>query len=488
MQQSVSSNKNPITLSFNTRHLDSPHSRILEAISDALNAQNLESESDYRVDIPPSQIERGIYFAELFQKHVGSDEPGSLNRDEHGNMLRLSTDQIESIQHEAVINVPSRSYPSRYHVWKLNSLLQTGSVNIKVAFQNIASSSLGHLIVTIPANLVSNHPDEWSVWHGMKSVLVGTWGILHGLVGLKEERKCYDPTDISSMVENRKQETVARTLMANANHLNPRSFFDDRLYGKKPNKLLQSMITRIENDQNLEWGLQRNALRAQFLEELGTAASQYTMKEKESIIGMKMKAKELENLNSRYLQDGELSSAFPGYGSLLSNSKTASHVTKEFEDSFQLMVAEKKQLIRDNLVTENPILSRINEWLESRVSIQSQENYEEFRLRHMELISTRLDKMGLYQEANIFRECLNFQRNEEQQYTDQLQKVMRPAMDFVFHIGIWNPKKWAVKMSCIEAEGNRISIRGYRLLHSKQEKYEPLQTPTGDTVADFSQP
>ena len=93
------------------------------------------------VDIPPSQIERGISLTKLFQKHVGSDEPGSLNRDEHGNMLRLSTDQIESIQHEAVINVPSRSYPSRYHVWKLNSLLQTGSVNIKVAFQNIASSS-----------------------------------------------------------------------------------------------------------------------------------------------------------------------------------------------------------------------------------------------------------------------------------------------------------------------------------------------------------
>ena len=462
MQQSVSSNKNPITLSFNTRHLDSPHSRILEAISDALNAQNLESESDYRVDIPPSQIERGIYFAELFQKHVGSDEPGSLNRDEHGNMLRLSTDQIESIQHEAVINVPSRSYPSRYHVWKLNSLLQTGSVNIKVAFQNIASSSLGHLIITIPANLVSNYPDEWSVWHGMKSVLVGMWGILHGLVGLKVERICYGPTDISIMVENRKQETVARTLMANANHLNPRSFFDDRLYGKKPNKLLQSMITRIENDQNLEWGLQRNALRAQFLKELGTAASQYTMKEKESILDTKMKAKELENLNSRYLQDGELSSAFPGYGSLLSNSKTASHVTKEFEDSFQLMVAEKKQLIRDNLVMENPILSRINEWLESRVSIQSQENYEEFRLRHMELIATRLDEMGLYQEANIFRECLNFQRNEEQQYIDQLQKVTRPAMDFVFHIGIWNPKEWVVKeLLYDEEEGiHPYSIRG----------------------------
>ena len=74
------SNRNPITLSFDTQHLDSPHSTILEAVSNSKNTQNIESESDYRVELPLPQIEPGI--KELFQKHVGSDEPGSLNRDE----------------------------------------------------------------------------------------------------------------------------------------------------------------------------------------------------------------------------------------------------------------------------------------------------------------------------------------------------------------------------------------------------------------------
>ena len=168
-QETETSNRNPITLSFDKHHLDSPRSPILESVSDALNAQNMESESDYQVEIPPSQIERGTYFSNLFQKHVGSDELGSLNRDEHGNMLHLSPDQRESIKREALINVPSRTHPSRNHVWKLNSLLQVGSVNIKVTFQDIASSSLGHLIVTTPANLVSNHPERWSAWNGMKN-------------------------------------------------------------------------------------------------------------------------------------------------------------------------------------------------------------------------------------------------------------------------------------------------------------------------------
>ena len=257
--------RNPISLSFDTQHLDSQHSKILEAVSNSLNSQNIESESDYREEFPLSQIKPSTYLADLFQKHVGSDEPGSLNRDEHGNMLRLSPDQIESIQREGLINVPSRSHPSRHHIWRLNSLLQVGRVNIKVAFQIIASSSLRHLIVTIPANFLSSYPGRCIVWKGINSIHMGLWGILSCYVGgFKEDRKCYGPDDISSMVEKKKEETVCRTLMATANHLNPRSFFDDRLYGKKTDKLLQSMITRIENNESLEWGRQRDAMRAKF--------------------------------------------------------------------------------------------------------------------------------------------------------------------------------------------------------------------------------
>ena len=176
-------------------------------------------------------------------------------------MLRLSTDQIESIQREALINVPSRLHPSRFHVWRLNSLLQVGSVNIKVAFQNMASSSLDHLIVKIPANFISSNPERWSVQNGMNSIYVGIWGILHSFVGLKEDRRRYDQLKISEMVEERKQET----LKANTNQLIPRSFYDDRLYGMEHNKLLQSMTTRIEQNKNHKWGCQSNALRAQFL-------------------------------------------------------------------------------------------------------------------------------------------------------------------------------------------------------------------------------
>ena len=444
MQETATSNRNPITLSFDTTNLNSPHPRILEVVSDAFNAQNLESESDYRVNLPPSQIEHGTSLATLFQKYLGSDELGSLNRDVHGNMLRLSTDQIESIQREALINVPSRLHPSRFHVWRLNSLLQVGSVNIKVAFQNMASSSLDHLIVKIPANFISSDPERWSVQNGMNSIHSGIWGILHSLVGLKEDRRCYGLDDLIRMVEEKKQETVASTLKANANRLIPRSFYDDRLYGIKHNRLLQSMISRIEQKENYKWRCQSDALRAHFLKELGTTASQYATKEIVSILDMKMKTKKLENLKTCYLQDDELSSAFPGYGSLLSNSKTTSHLAEEFDGSLRRMVAENKQLIRDKFVKENPIMSRINEWLEIRVSTQSEEYYKEIRWRHMELVAGRLDEMGLYQEANIYRECLLFHRNEEQHYIDLLEKVVTPAQKFEFHIGIWNPEKWIV--------------------------------------------
>ena len=125
------------------------------------------------------------------------------------------------------------------------------------------------------------------------------------------------------------------------------------------------MITRIENNGTIEWGRQRDALRAQFVKELETAASQYVTKGDKSNLDVKMKARKVENMKSRYLQDDKLSSAFPGYGSLIINSKTASHVTKEFEGSLQPMVAQKKQHNHDKLVKDNPILSRIDEWLES---------------------------------------------------------------------------------------------------------------------------
>ena len=84
---------------------------------------------------------------------------------------------------------------------------------------------------------------------------------------------------------------------------------------------------------------------------------------------------------------------------------------------------------------------------------QSREYYEEIRWRHMELVGDRLDEMGLYQEANVSRERLKFQRNEEEQYIHQLQKVVTPAEVFVFHIRIWNPKNWIVSKVPNEEEG-----------------------------------
>ena len=114
------------------------------------------------------------------------------------------------------------------------------------------------------------------------------------------------------------------------------------------------MITRIEQNENHKWGCQSDALRAQFLKELGSTASQYATKEIVSILDIKMEAKKLENLKTCYLQDDKHSKAFPGYGSLLSNSKTTTHVVKEFDGSLRRMVAENEQLIRDKLVEETP--------------------------------------------------------------------------------------------------------------------------------------
>lgn len=447
MDQSTTCKGNLISLRFDQHYLDSllpPNSRFLEVISDALNAQGLQSESDYRVILPVSHIEHLemyiIRFAKLFRNPMNSDEPGSLNRDGYGNMLHLSPEQMASVRREAILRVPSRLYPDQYHVWKLNCLLQVGSENIKLAFEISSSSSLNHLIVAIPDNLFSNQCDNWSVRRGMINITTGLAKIVSSFVGLIEKIPRHSRDKILYMVEIEKQVIIASSLKRSASNLSPHSFFDDRLYDEKLTERLQTVMNRINYESSNKWCRNFHALRAQILKDFELSHSQPF--ESNRLIDKIVHAKETEHLNNSYLQDEELSSISPGYGSLLANRSIALLTIKEFELSLLEKIIKYKQEVLDKLTAENPILSRIDGWREPRVSIQVQNFDNDIRWQHLAQITDKLNDMGLYQEANTYRENLRFQRYDEQNYKDQFSKEMIPLITVQFYIFIWDPKKY----------------------------------------------
>ena len=67
------------------------------------------------------------------------------------------------------------------------------------------------------------------------------------------------------------------------------------------------------------------------------------------------------------MNDEVLERLSPGYATLLCNRKIAEDVSEEFKESLKQLIDAEDKIIRSKLVEENPILSRIGEWLSYRV-------------------------------------------------------------------------------------------------------------------------
>ena len=207
-------------------------------------------------------------------------------------------------------------------------------------------------------------------------------------------------------------------------------------------------ISRIENNHHHNWENNYNTIRAEYLKECGTSfVDRITMTKQyqTQLIDQKMKILRFEKLKESYINDEVLESLSPGYATLLCNRKIAENVSEEFKESFKQLIDAEDKIIRSKLVKENPILSRIGEWLSYRVNAHTKKIENNIKWEHLALISEKLNDIKLYQEANISTEELKFQKNDEKLYIESVKKIKEPRSVINFEIRIWDSAKWIIK-------------------------------------------
>jgi hypothetical protein len=465
-----------ITLDFGSDYLAQlpvERRKLLSEITVAFNNKGLKSEFDYQVHLPSSLIAKldgqVLHLSNLYESPTDTHEPLSLAIDGNGHRKLLTSEQFEDVSKEAYLKVPSEKYLGRFHIWKLNSILQEGSKNTKIIFEKYMSSSLEHILITIPANFFNADEDSlylFSVRKGLKVIYHGLFRMLSIAIGLIEEVPKYSRNTIGTMVEKRKNEFIMASLATNA--ALDASVFRSCLYNIQLSKELRPEIKRIEDEQRSYWDRYKSNHRKQLLKKHKLLSPESTRSHREALVMNDLKNKEFEVLNHHFRTDAILSKLNPGYGVLVANHRSALKITDEETEKLNKILHEKGIEIRQQLVAKHSILSRIEGWLEPRVARQVEEFHQAILWMHLNEISTRLAANKLHLESYIGREEVKFKEVEER-YRKELASVKRPAEIIEIECRIWNSEKWIVAASY--RENGSIS-------HYYPKMHETVSVPT----------
>lgn len=439
-----------VTLNFDRDHLAQlPVNRrnLLHALEVELNDFKIAAPLVYEARLPLHQTDQRPAFrlSDLFMWASSIDEPQSLAIDEHGDKKRLSSNQFETVREKAQLSVPSRKFPDQYHVWKLNRIIQEGSLYTKIVFEETLSSSLEYVIVSIPENIFDNpdHATRFSAQKGVKTIHHGILALLSSMIGLIEERPEHEPHEVSHMVDERRIEFIKKSIAADS--FLDSSVFRSCLYDKELAKTVEADLTRIRKDHRDFWISNELMSWKQSIEKFRTMYPEADRNDPSFLndrVREDLESQKHETLNERFRSDTYLNEICPGYGILLANQLSAAKIVSDEDTKRNRLAASRLTVINEHLSLQHPILSRIQGWAAPRINRQVEEFAKEIEVAMKNDISRRLLENGLQLELYVRSESLKFEKEEGESYRSQLSSKRVPAAIFPFTYRIWQSKNW----------------------------------------------
>lgn len=388
-----------------------------------------------------------VSFSDLF-KHPSSTEVGRLAYDENGNRRALTSEQMDQIRQEGVFVIPSQEYPGQNHVWRLSLLIQKGSKNIQVSFDKDMGTALSHIIIKVPQSL---YGEKFSVTNGFSRFYKGIRGTLAAFVGLIEKNPKHSSHDVTRIIEELKENYVAKELMAQkeqytAGEAQKTDSFavDLRLYDKKLGEKLAPIVNKINNAFSETWKQSEHKIRMQqkqLIKDSGITKESLL----EDQLNKKMVLIKEDTYSKMLLTNKELETQAPGYGQLLVNHQVALRVAEQVEKNLVQVVAMQEEIIADTVRRQYPKLSLSEEWYENKVKELSSEFYRDVRWDHLMTTPLYLESIGLFQEAFVYRKIIDFQKNAEENIRKELEEEKEPSKSFNFQKKIWNSDNWIIK-------------------------------------------
>ena len=442
-----------VTLNFDQAHLAQlPENRrnLLQAVEFELNDLNLTTPLVYQVQLPLHQADqnddrRNFGLSDLFLWAASIDEPQSLAIDEHGEKKFLSTIQFESVREEAQLCVQSRKYPDRYHVWKLNRIIQEGRRCTKTIFEETISSSLDYLIVSIPENIFDNsdHTTLFSAQKGVKIIHRGILAMLSSVVGFVEEKPKHEPYEVSRMVEEKRIEFIVKSIAADS--FLDTSIFRSCLYDKELTKTVEADLVRIHQDNHYFWSSNQQMLWKQSFQKMTITypeADRDTPNFLTDRVNEDLENQKHETLNDFFRSDVSLNEICPGYGILLANQYSAAKITCDEEKKRQQLIMSNSIAVKKQISQQYPILSRIEGWVAPRFNRQVEVYAKESEVTMKNEISRKLLDSGLHLELHLVSESLKFEKEEGESYRQQLSCMKIPTKIIYFPYRIWRSKNY----------------------------------------------
>ena len=448
-----------ITINFDRTHLAQlPEKRrnLLLLLEDELNNRELTAPSTYEVRLPLSTIIqnegwRKFQLSDLFETPANIDEPKSLAIDERGEKKCLSSDQLVTVHEEAQLSVQSRKYTDRFHIWKLNGILQEGSLKTQIVFQKTLISSLEHLIITIPENIFdhSDHETAYSAQKGVKIIYRGILALLSNVIGFIEEVPQHNQREVSAMVNNQRVEFIKKSIAADSSL--DTSVFRTCLYDDEITEAVKADLKRIRDDHRIFWDY-RNLQKLSKLShqkfarthlEAGRGNSQLLF----DLVHEDLQNQEFEMLKESFRADISLNEICPGYGVLLANQLSAERIVTAEEKRLAGILSLKVKVFRDQISEQYPILSQIEGWLGPRINRQTREFVKENEARKHDDIVRKLDEKDLQLESYIANKSLEYEKEEGELYRATLSSKKVPRYCTEFSYRIWRPKNWILEKS-----------------------------------------
>lgn len=393
---------------------------------------------NFPIDPPPSKLLQGNAGVIDLSAHLrppNLDETEALARDGQGALKRLTDEQLQQIRTTGSFTVPSQRFPGQTHEWKIHTVLQKGKHATTETFKDGLVFSASQFVVFIPNRLWRG--DTFSMWQGLKSIVVALVGIPVQLIGWieKDTRK---PS--MARIEDIREDTILQALLG----MSKKEFGDAAMveittkddvsirFHTAKLEPIRSKLTIPYTTFEKAWNDDQLARRQRLRETFADVNADVNELNQEII---NQEAKDFQDAIFHLIH----STLEPDDAKELCDLMNAIGMIRETIQSYNATKQNASLIYANELRAKHSVLGRIPDWV-SRKQMVYEEQWT--KAHPFTNVLANLSQKLPGQEGYLFQKNLNLADAVQDQVDHETVKVPRKTFEWSFRI--WSPKNWKV--------------------------------------------
>ncbi|CAF0965041.1 unnamed protein product [Rotaria magnacalcarata] len=488
--------------------------------------KNLKQCESFEVSLPPSitgitDESTKIKFNSLFQTPT-LNELETLSTNPDGSSKKLNDEQLKAVLQAGEFEVHSIHFPGQSHRWKLSKLLQSGVQPANDALFKELSWAVYMLMIFARDRVLSNCFSFKAVLRSWKAGFVSLIDALIGLPAVESagidlqvenernkflvielspnesEKEMHEafcaqiPILLEMMIEHekyaqRQEKNIPPRMLPYPHHfVTPNNIeIDLRLHNKNLQTKLKSIISSL---------LSNNTPKGWFIAAKRRLINQYRNEQSELGLSKEEIAKRVQTqLNVEYAERAfetiensrEIENLSPGLGRLLVAQARAILVMKSVVQNLTEDLKKHLTMIREKLVKEHPIKSKINRWIETKLFEERINYIHQHEWDAHQLSIDQCKTLGNQQAAYFIQRDLTFRQDHESTLRLNLKSPVTPQRTIDCSRAIWFRKNWIVERT-YPLPTKRIPTLFAKYTYSNEEEERRQRLISSEPEAQYS--